>query len=395
MAERRRRDQVQIDPQLEALRERLQAVDQALAPLLKQRFDLAQAVGEFKLERGQQVYDQRRELAVLSSLAKQVESAHLPALQAVWRTMIQQSRQIQYQEFVKARALSRVISEFYEAPHELPPIRRVGYVGVAGSPVARLTEVIGFPDIALAQTSFRTAFAKLADGEVDALILPLEDSIVGSFTEVYDLLAEHQAYIARAIRVNLPYKLLVYPGRKLSEIQSVASHPRVLEACSPLILNMGWNSIEARTTVAAAQLVSLHLDMPLAAIATDYEAVTSGLEALPTALPRGSGQSLRYVLVTRQFLQLPQWSRVLLTLKLPNQPRALAYVTSVIGDQGINIEKLRTHASTEEPWNQKVNLELTLPESQTQNLIDALTMLEVESTQFKILGLFPEIEVCL
>src|SRR5690606_31732074 len=67
-------------------------------------------------------------------------------------------------------------------------------------------------------------------GDVDFGLLPVESTIVGDVSTVYDLLALHD-YLVIAAEVVLPMRLSVLglPGATLARLRTVASHPLILE----------------------------------------------------------------------------------------------------------------------------------------------------------------------
>ena len=110
---------------------------------------------------------------------------------------------------------------------------RVGYLGPPGTfseeAVARLalaTEGVPFP-------TFADAHAALRRGEVDAALLPLENSIEGSVGATLDLLVQEPGpLIRRELTLPVDQHLLALPGTRLEDVQRVLSHPQPLGQCA-------------------------------------------------------------------------------------------------------------------------------------------------------------------
>lgn len=391
--ERKGREGAKPDAAFLQVREQIALLDQQLKSLLAQRFACSKQMGEYKAKTGLAVYDQHREMQILRSIRETVEPELAPHLEAVWQAVFLQSRQIQYGKMIETGAMDRFVRMVQTAPSTLPALQRVAFVGSSGTLVEQLLKTVHPDALALPCPSFRAAFHKLLEEEVEYLFLPLEDSVIGSFREVYYLLAETDSFILQAVEKRLPYQLLVRPGVSLSEIHTVVAHPKVLLDCAKLIQNLGWNRLEEESSPAAARLTAQHVEGSIAAIATEYEARAYGLEVLPTALPAQQGQTVRYILVGRALTKLPKSSRAVVSCVLSNQPRSLAYLTSVLGDAGVNIRKLRTHEVEGEPWNQMIQIELDAHEGQEPILLEALNMLQVETGRFRLLGLFPQVQL--
>lgn len=72
---------------------------------------------------------------------------------------------------------------------------------------------------------------RLAGGDVDFAVLPIENSLHGSVAEHYDLLLEHDVRITAESMLRIRHNLIVAPGVLLGEVRRVASHPVALSQC--------------------------------------------------------------------------------------------------------------------------------------------------------------------
>ena len=74
-------------------------------------------------------------------------------------------------------------------------------------------------------------FAKVVAGEVEAAVLPIENSLHGSVAEHYDLLLELPVHIERESLLRIRHNVIAMPGVKLEEVRRVMSHPVALSQC--------------------------------------------------------------------------------------------------------------------------------------------------------------------
>ncbi len=72
---------------------------------------------------------------------------------------------------------------------------------------------------------------RLAGGEVDVAVLPIENSLHGSVAEHYDLLLEHAVRITGESLLRIRHNVIAAPGVKLAEVRRVMSHPVALSQC--------------------------------------------------------------------------------------------------------------------------------------------------------------------
>ena len=79
---------------LQEYRARIDAIDDQITDLLKQRFALSQKIGEYKKQNGIAVYDKTREEAILSRAADGSNDLAAPVM-AVYQTILEQSKKMQ------------------------------------------------------------------------------------------------------------------------------------------------------------------------------------------------------------------------------------------------------------------------------------------------------------
>jgi len=66
---------------------------------------------------------------------------------------------------------------------------------------------------------------------VDAVVLPIENSLHGSVAEHYDLLLEMPVRIDAESQLRIRHNVIAAPGVTLAEVKSVLSHPVALSQC--------------------------------------------------------------------------------------------------------------------------------------------------------------------
>lgn len=72
---------------------------------------------------------------------------------------------------------------------------------------------------------------RLVSGEVDAAVLPFENTLHGSVAEHYDLMLEQPVRMAGESLLRIRHNLIAAPGARLSELRRVLSHPVALSQC--------------------------------------------------------------------------------------------------------------------------------------------------------------------
>src|SRR5579862_4062271 len=83
---------------------------------------------------------------------------------------------------------------------------------------------------------FDEVFASLAAGEVDAAVLPIENTLAGSVHENYELLLKYDFEITSETSVRIVHNLIAPPGVTFREIRKAYSHPVALNQCLDFFL---------------------------------------------------------------------------------------------------------------------------------------------------------------
>ncbi|MDP9317838.1 MAG: prephenate dehydratase [Actinomycetota bacterium] len=184
------------------------------------------------------------------------------------------------------------------------PPARYAYLGPAGTfteqalrslPAARGADLLPHPTVALALDAVRT-------GDADAAVVPLENSVEGGVAATLDELSTGEPLmITRELLVEVQFSLLAKPGRRVSDIGRVATHPHAAAQCRRWLAAHLPDAevVEESSTAHAAALVATS-DSPYdAAIAAPVAAATYRLATLATEIADREGAVTRFVLVSR------------------------------------------------------------------------------------------------
>lgn len=146
---------------------------------------------------------------------------------------------------------------------------RIVYPGIEGT-FAHEASTKLFPDKnAVPGGSFDDVAKEVADGEADAGVLPLRNSIAGAVPGIGSLVDQYGLTIVREIEVSVELCLMGLTCSDMSEITAVASHPMALRQCSRRLKILKLKLIETPSTADAA---FSFLDEKTAALASPHAA---------------------------------------------------------------------------------------------------------------------------
>lgn len=199
------------------------------------------------------------------------------------------------------------------------------------------------------------------DGDADAGMLPIENTLAGSVVGSYDALtACASLYVIAETVVDIHHCVLAPHGASLGALAAIESHPVALAQCTRWL--RARPEIAARAaydTAGAARDVAQRGDPRAAAIAGRAAAERYDLEVLAANIEDRSDNQTRFLMVSRspRALERGTRARTALLITTPNVPGALLRVLEPLADHEINMSKLESRPA-EEPWHYRFFLEL-------------------------------------
>jgi prephenate dehydratase len=197
------------------------------------------------------------------------------------------------------------------------------------------------------------AFAALADGSVEAAVIPIENSLAGSVSEHFDLLLAHDVVVERETLLRIRHNLIAISGVNTGEIDRVFSHPVALAQCRRFLADHPRMESFAfyDTAGSVKQLVELR-DRHAAAIASEAAAHYYGAQILQADIEDNPENFTRFFLVRRTIDARPdpQSNKMSLAFSLENRPGSLASALAELSALGTNLTKIESRPVHGKPW---------------------------------------------
>jgi prephenate dehydratase len=229
-------------------------------------------------------------------------------------------------------------------------------VAIQGEPGSFSHEAAGklFPEATILPCALSfDVFRALAQKEVDAAVIPIENSLAGSVVEHYDLLLEHDVAIESESLLRIRHNLIAVPGSCLDRIQRVYSHPVALAQCRKFFEQHA--SIEAipfyDTAGSVKQLMELR-DRSAAAIASARAAEYYGGDVLSGGIEDNPENYTRFFVIrkSKDVAANPAADKVSLAFTLENRPGTLVAALEIFAAQGTNLTKIESRPVQGKPW---------------------------------------------
>jgi prephenate dehydratase len=253
---------------------------------------------------------------------------------------------------------------------------KVGYQGEAHSYSYRAACELFPGDHPVGLENFVAAFAALEAGEVERLVLPVENSTTGSVLPVLDRLpgdASHGpiSIIAEHL-VEVRHTLLGIPGASIAGLTRVLSHPEALAQAEAHLLELGVEAVPWHDTAGAVREVAKVGEPTSAALAPPEAAGPHGLVVLETDVMDRDHNTTRFVVLAPGEPQIdPDDDKSTILFTTGHHPGALALALTELGLRGANLTRIESRPSGE-AWNYRffVDLEHTPGAEGLRRVID-------------------------
>jgi prephenate dehydratase len=237
----------------------------------------------------------------------------------------------------------------------------IAYQGLAGA-FSEAAAAALFPGATLLpRRTFAEVFAALEAHEVDAAVVPVENTHAGSVADVYDLLRQHSgAKVVAEVIVRVRHCLLGVRGSSLSGIRVARSHPQALAQVEDFLRKHGIQPEVAFDTAGAAAEVADLKDAAVAAVASRRAAERYGLDVLEDSIETSTDNFTRFFAVaaktdTEIADRIPAPLRkgptkTSLVYKTANLPGALVRSLQPFATAWLQLSKIESRPSRSAPW---------------------------------------------
>ncbi len=329
--------------ELKDYREKLDAIDDQLAVLFKERMEIVRQVADYKKANDVPVMAAGRERDILYRVTGLVGGGLEEYTKILWSTLLELSRDYQENRLNTGEsALCRQIAETAESTGAFPTRAVVACQGVEGaySQIAcdklfPLSQIMYFG-------RFEGVFRAVEAGMCRYGILPIENSSAGSVTEVYDLMEKYNCKIVRSLKLKVEHCLLARPGVSLKDVKEVVAHEQALDQCGDFLKSSGVKVTVFSNNAAAAKYVAESGRTDLAAIASANCADLYGLRVLSDHIANSDHNYTRFICISKHLEIYEGASRITFVTSASHRPGSLYSLIAKFATRGLNISKLES-----------------------------------------------------
>ena len=231
-------------------------------------------------------------------------------------------------------------------------------------------------------------FELLHQGSVKAAVIPIENSLVGSVTEHFDLLLARNVFIQREFRLRIVHNLIAAPGVKRRDIRRVYSHPVALDQCREFFRrNYGMEPVAFYDTAGSVKhIIESGLRDAGAIAGRQAAAVYKGVVVAP-GIEDDKQNFTRFFLIRKKRKPLPGANKTSIAFVVRNVPGALHRALGAFAINGIDLAKIESRPIRGKPWQYSFFADLLRGDDKLARC--ALRDLAQVAERVKVLGIYP------
>lgn len=245
---------------------------------------------------------------------------------------------------------------------------------------------------------FDQVFQSLQDGQVDAAVIPIENTLHGSVHENYDHLLAFEHRIVAETSVRIVHNLIAPAGVSLKAVRKVYSHPVALNQCLKfLAAHPHWERVPYYDTAGSVKALVEQGLTDSAAIASAVSAEIYGARILRRSVEDDRQNFTRFFLLRRASDTSPglateagaskeAW-KTTLVFTTRNQPGSLFRALSAFALRDISLAKIESRPLRGKPWEYLFYVDL-MGNVHEEKVRRALGHLEELADMLRVLGCY-------
>jgi chorismate mutase/prephenate dehydratase len=328
---------------LETIRCETDKIDDEIAVLFERRLKLVESVAQVKKETNASILKPTREREIVGRLTHEREGMTADYLKLLFTTIfdISRSHQIVLTDR-SSKTAEAIVQALATTPQLFPKNADVACQGTEGANSTFACEKLFVRPTILYFNNFDSIFSAVDKGLCRYGILPVENSLHGTVTNVYDLMRKNHFYIVRSVKLKITHALLAKPGVRLNDVKAVYSHEQALAQCSQFLKDRSYEIQVYENTALAAKFVSESPRNDIAAIASMNCSELYGLDILDDSIQNSANNYTRFICISKKLEIFPGAKKISLVVTVPHRPGSLYHLMTKFSTLGINLTKLES-----------------------------------------------------
>jgi len=305
---------------LDALRVKIDAIDDTLLKLFNERMELVHQVGELKNNTGAPIYRPEREQAILNRLKAQ-NNGRLTGV-----------------------AIDALFLELFAVARNLELPEGVAYLGPEASFTHQAAESkFGAMSAYLPMASIRAIFREVDKGMAKFGVIPIENSSNGIVSDTINCFKEYDLKIIAEVMIDI-HLAFATMCENIKDIKRIYSKDIAFGQCRDFLQDLGLDDVElipVESTAKAAKMATN--DRESAALCPSVAAKINHLPIRFENVEDNSNNRTRFFIVSNFENQPSGSDKTSMLVKLSDKPGALVSFLNDFEKAKINLMKIKSH----------------------------------------------------
>jgi len=353
---------------LEDLRKKIDEVDARIVELIGERIRIAKEIGRGKKAEGKLIEDKERENRVLENIKSIARDKNIAIRQEDVENI--------YRRIIAACKSIEGIEVAFQ-----------GEVGAYSEEAA--FQFFGSSIQIRPRETLEEVFKVVEEEGVQFGVVPVENSLEGSISRVYDLLLDSMLRVCGEIELRVIHCLIASPDAGLDTIKRVYSHPQALAQCRNFLKHLNAELIPSYDTAGSVKMIKESGMPDSAAIASARAADIYGMKVIAREIEDNPNNFTRFFILAKEDSPPLGNDKTSIVFSAKDRPGALYEVLGEFARRNINLTKLESRPTRQKPWQYNFYLDFD-GHREDKPAQEALENLEKISIFVKVLGSYPK-----
>jgi len=351
---------------LEDLRRKIDEADTKIVQLIAERIRITQEIGKEKKRQRTQIEDREREKKVLENVRRiaREKSLNLEDIEGIYRQIVTVSK--------RRQGIVVAFQGEIGAYSEEAALRFFG-TSIQVKPCESLDDV----------------FKVVEQDEVQFGVVPIENSLEGSISRVYDLFLDSTLKVCGEIELRVVHCLIANKGARLDLIKRVYSHPQALGQCQAFLRHLDFELIPAYDTAGSVKMIKEGKITDGGAIASARAAEIYGMKVMAKEIEDNPNNFTRFFILSQQDSPPSGNDKTSIVFSVKHKPGALYEFLKGFATRNINLAKIESRPTRQKPWEYNFYLDFE-GHREDKAPREVLENLEGISLFIKVLGSYPK-----
>lgn len=355
-------------PDLLALRDQIDAIDEQMLALLNRRAQCAEDVAHAKLSEdpNARFYRPEREAQILRRMQAQSTGP------------------------LRNEQISHLYREIIACCLALEESLKIAYLGPEGTFTQEaVLKHFGKRVATLPVDSIPQVFREVEAGRVRYGVVPVENSTEGMVSHTLDMFTQSELRICGEIKLRIHQNLMCLPEQNWQDVKQVYAHAQSLAQCRHWLDSHLPHAerIPVSSNAEAARLCQ-EQGGAVACIGSDQAAAIYALQLAQSHIEDNANNTTRFLIVGDQDVGVSGEDKTSVLVSARNRPGSLHALLKPLAENGVDMTKIESRPSGSVNWDYLFFLDLK-GHQQTDAVQTALAALREEAELVRILGSYP------